>query len=107
MLRPADVLHAAHRPRRHRVCSPIPNPNPLCALLVRPTSHADQHPRGSAAETGSPFFVWEWSVGPLLVPNESSEARDHCANERSRLHPPCRRHVMSTPAFASMGRAAC
>lgn len=28
------------------------------------------------------FFQWPF-FGPLLVENESSDARDHCANERS------------------------
>lgn len=26
---------------------------------------------------------WSWPMGPLLFKNESSDARDHCANERS------------------------
>ncbi|KAI8686932.1 hypothetical protein LRP88_13705 [Fusarium phalaenopsidis] len=31
-----------------------------------------------------PFFHWPY-FGPLLVENESSDARDHCANERTFL----------------------
>lgn len=32
-------------------------------------------------------MFWSWPLlGPLLVENESSDTRDHCANERSELH---------------------
>lgn len=36
-------------------------------------------------EEDRPFFHWP-IFGPLIVENESSDARDHCANERS-THP--------------------
>jgi len=36
---------------------------------------------GTATFWASPF------LGPLLFQNESSDARDHCANERSGLSP--------------------
>ncbi|KAK7956078.1 uncharacterized protein PG986_005300, partial [Apiospora aurea] len=32
----------------------------------------------------SPFWSWPF-LGPLLLENESSDARDHCANERTFL----------------------
>lgn len=32
----------------------------------------------------SPFFVWPF-FGPLLFENQTSDARDHCANERTFL----------------------
>ena len=35
----------------------------------------------------STFFLWP-IFGPLLFENETSDARDHCANERSMLLPP-------------------
>ena len=36
----------------------------------------------------SPKTFWSWPMGPLLFQNESSDARDHCANERSKLFDP-------------------
>lgn len=39
--------------------------------------------RPEGAYTAKSF--WSWPMGPLLFKNESSDARDHCANERSTL----------------------
>ncbi|KAI1762904.1 hypothetical protein GGR53DRAFT_499707 [Hypoxylon sp. FL1150] len=47
--------------------------------LTRPVAVAD-----SCSSSGNLF--WSWPIlGPLLVENESSDARDHCANERTFL----------------------
>ncbi|KAG6009596.1 hypothetical protein E4U21_001963 [Claviceps maximensis] len=40
--------------------------------------------RSSSAACGGSFFTWS-PLGPLLFENESSDARDHCANERTFL----------------------
>jgi hypothetical protein len=75
----------------HACCAPIQN-------LARPIdfSELEYVTRECLPYTGSglilydicsdederPFFHWP-IFGPLLVENESSDARDHCANERS------------------------
>ncbi|KAI4870094.1 hypothetical protein F4820DRAFT_321212 [Hypoxylon rubiginosum] len=47
--------------------------------LTRPVEVAD-------CGSGSGNLFWTWPVlGPLLVENESSDTRDHCANERTFL----------------------
>ncbi|KHN98085.1 uncharacterized protein MAM_03846 [Metarhizium album ARSEF 1941] len=38
---------------------------------------------GSGRAGTSVFFAWPL-LGPLLFENETSDARDHCANERSK-----------------------
>jgi hypothetical protein len=53
----------------HACCAPIQN-------LARPIDFSELD------EDERPFFHWP-IFGPLLVENESSDARDHCANERS------------------------
>ncbi|KAI3400593.1 hypothetical protein diail_2796 [Diaporthe ilicicola] len=40
--------------------------------------------RGSGAAAAASFFVWPF-FGPLLIENQTSDARDHCANERTFL----------------------
>ncbi|KAJ3519557.1 hypothetical protein NM208_g14082 [Fusarium decemcellulare] len=56
----------------HACCAPLEN-------LARPVD------MGEISETERrPFFHWPY-FGPLLVENESSDARDHCANERTFL----------------------
>jgi hypothetical protein len=54
----------------HACCAPIQN-------LARPIDFSELDD-----EDERPFFHWP-IFGPLLVENESSDARDHCANERS------------------------
>jgi hypothetical protein len=48
-------------------------------LIVSRLTHRRQTRAGSSA-----FFAWP-PFGPLLFENESSDARDHCANERSKI----------------------
>ncbi|CAG7564197.1 unnamed protein product [Fusarium equiseti] len=55
----------------HACCAPIQN-------LVRPIDFSELD------EGERPFFHWP-IFGPLVVENESSDARDHCANERTFL----------------------
>ncbi|KAF4465167.1 hypothetical protein FALBO_7988 [Fusarium albosuccineum] len=56
----------------HACCAPLEN-------LARPVDMSE------ISETERrPFFHWPY-FGPLLVENESSDARDHCANERTFL----------------------
>ncbi|KAI1806211.1 hypothetical protein F4811DRAFT_171991 [Daldinia bambusicola] len=51
---------------------------PSLAELSRPVEVGD-------SSYGSNVF-WKWPIlGPLLVENESSDTRDHCANERTFL----------------------
>lgn len=38
----------------------------------------------SSFECSSSFFSWPF-FGPLVLENRSSDARDHCANERSKF----------------------
>ncbi|KAL1874457.1 hypothetical protein Daus18300_003475 [Diaporthe australafricana] len=38
----------------------------------------------SQADSAASFFVWPF-FGPLLFENQTSDARDHCANERTFL----------------------
>ncbi|RYP13708.1 hypothetical protein DL767_010612 [Monosporascus sp. MG133] len=52
-----------------------------CAELTRPVEVGDFN---AASETESEFWTWP-ILGPLLFENESSDARDHCANERTFL----------------------
>ncbi|KAG8360972.1 hypothetical protein FVEN_g1780 [Fusarium venenatum] len=56
----------------HACCAPIQN-------LARPIDFSELDD-----EDERPFFHWP-IFGPLLVENESSDARDHCANERTFL----------------------
>ncbi|KAL4729494.1 hypothetical protein ACLX1H_003914 [Fusarium chlamydosporum] len=55
----------------HACCAPILN-------LTRPVDFSELD------EDERPFFHWP-IFGPLVVQNESSDARDHCANERTFL----------------------
>ncbi|RYP57962.1 hypothetical protein DL769_009184 [Monosporascus sp. CRB-8-3] len=50
-----------------------------CAELTRPVEVGDFN---TASEAESEFWTWP-VLGPLLFENESSDARDHCANERT------------------------
>ncbi|RYP44732.1 hypothetical protein DL768_008837 [Monosporascus sp. mg162] len=52
-----------------------------CAELTRPVEVGDFI---TASEPESEFWTWP-VLGPLLFENESSDARDHCANERTFL----------------------
>lgn len=69
--------------------------------MTPPPNHTDMNPRsghqanqdlshhsGYGHAGTSTFLAWP-ILGPLLFQNESSDARDHCANERSdsRLQP--------------------
>ncbi|KAF5000998.1 hypothetical protein FGRMN_1368 [Fusarium graminum] len=56
----------------HACCAPIHG-------LVRPVDFSEID-----EDVERPFFHWP-IFGPLLVENESSDARDHCANERTFL----------------------
>lgn len=46
-------------------------------------SHSDDT-SFSCSPASSPFWVWPF-FGPLLFENQTSDARDHCANERTFL----------------------
>lgn len=53
-------------------------PNLVCILNSdRPTFPRSDHTRRL------PTMFWTWPFGSLLFENETSDARDHCANERS------------------------
>ncbi|KAH9887186.1 hypothetical protein F4778DRAFT_437384 [Xylariomycetidae sp. FL2044] len=52
--------------------------------LRQPVEVGDFGSGSFAGEDHSPFFAWPF-LGPLLFENESSDARDHCANERTFL----------------------
>ncbi|RYP00415.1 hypothetical protein DL764_006514 [Monosporascus ibericus] len=58
-------------------CGPLS----YAAKLTRPVEVGDVN---AASETESEFWTWP-VLGPLLFENESSDARDHCANERTFL----------------------
>ncbi|CAJ2513695.1 Uu.00g018140.m01.CDS01 [Anthostomella pinea] len=71
-----------------------PTPSSCCcgplsytySALTRPVEVGD-YDRGfgaTATGDGNAFFTWPF-LGPLLFENESSDARDHCANERTFL----------------------
>lgn len=70
------IIHNARRSRSSRVSTThllsIPSTHQLTGLSLHRSTNA-----GSSA-----FFLWPL-FGPLLFENESSDARDHCANERS------------------------
>ncbi|KAI8246793.1 hypothetical protein K4K55_003570 [Colletotrichum sp. SAR 10_96] len=53
--------------------------------LLRPVEVGEIGGYGHAGT--STFLAWP-ILGPLLFQNESSDARDHCANERSKAPPP-------------------
>ncbi|EMR61642.1 hypothetical protein MGN70_014289 [Eutypa lata] len=54
-----------------------------CSNLTRPVPVSDC---SSPLEEAEPNSFWTWPfIGPLLFENESSDARDHCANERTFL----------------------
>ncbi|KAG5656461.1 hypothetical protein KAF25_000048 [Fusarium avenaceum] len=55
----------------HACCAPVYG-------LIRPVDSSEFD------DVERPFFHWP-IFGPLLVENESSDARDHCANERTFL----------------------
>ncbi|KOS17744.1 hypothetical protein ESCO_002967 [Escovopsis weberi] len=55
-----------------------------CAPLSRLTAPVEVGEIGSGLAGSSTFFKWP-ILGPLLFVNESSDARDHCANERTFL----------------------
>ncbi|KAI5463441.1 hypothetical protein BGZ63DRAFT_381464 [Mariannaea sp. PMI_226] len=58
-------------------CAPV-------TTLTHPVDLAEEE-YDDALSGGKPaFFLWPF-LGPLLVQNESSDARDHCANERTFL----------------------
>lgn len=44
----------------------------------------DSSPGGSGSSSSASFFAWPF-LGPLLFENQTSDARDHCANERTFL----------------------
>ncbi|KAH6895589.1 hypothetical protein B0T10DRAFT_478412 [Thelonectria olida] len=59
-------------------CAPI-------ASLTRPIDLTDaEYSDSNLSPRSRAFFLWPY-FGPLLVENESSDARDHCANERTFL----------------------
>lgn len=55
-----------------------------CPLLTSKSERArNSHIQTTTSRpSDSPFWSWPF-LGPLLLDNESSDARDHCANERS------------------------
>ncbi|OIW32092.1 hypothetical protein CONLIGDRAFT_629783 [Coniochaeta ligniaria NRRL 30616] len=55
---------------------------PVMSDLTRPV-HIGGH-RGRDTDAHSAFWLWP-IFGPLLFENETSDARDHCANERTFL----------------------
>ncbi|GJN66818.1 hypothetical protein VFPFJ_01029 [Purpureocillium lilacinum] len=56
-----------------------------CAPVYALTAPVEVGEIGSGGRAGSSaFFAWPL-LGPLLFPNETSDARDHCANERTFL----------------------
>ncbi|KAI0014426.1 hypothetical protein F4779DRAFT_10647 [Xylariaceae sp. FL0662B] len=56
------------------------------AELRRPVEVCDFDRPGCGATRGNSSAFWTWPLlGPLLFDNESSDARDHCANERTFL----------------------
>ena len=80
--------HSANRSRPDRVHSPPPPFLP--ASTTRPHSASTPSLTTSSHSTtragSSAFFAWP-PFAPLLFENESSDARDHCANERSERPP--------------------
>lgn len=50
---------------------------------VNQPPHSDSGPGGGSSGSAS-FFAWPF-LGPLLFENQTSDARDHCANERTFL----------------------
>ncbi|PWI70610.1 hypothetical protein PCL_13009 [Purpureocillium lilacinum] len=62
----------------------------LLLLLLLPAAHVHvallrrRRSRSGGRAGSSAFFAWPL-LGPLLFPNETSDARDHCANERTFL----------------------
>lgn len=46
--------------------------------------HSDSSPGGGGSPSSASFFAWPF-LGPLLFENQTSDARDHCANERTFL----------------------
>ncbi|KAK8105997.1 hypothetical protein PG999_009356 [Apiospora kogelbergensis] len=57
-----------------------------CPLLTSKSERArNSHIQTTTSRpSDSPFWSWPF-LGPLLLDNESSDARDHCANERTFL----------------------
>lgn len=58
----------------------IPPPSP--AQPVQPTDDDAPSRASASVAASSAFYGWPL-LGPLLFDNETSDARDHCANERS------------------------
>lgn len=56
--------------------TPLEAPFPLCSNMLNSRGH----------EAENAFWIWPFSA-PLLFENETSDARDHCANERSAPEP--------------------
>ncbi|KAF4513435.1 hypothetical protein G6O67_000708 [Ophiocordyceps sinensis] len=60
----------------------IPPPSP--AQPVQPTDDDAPSRASASVAASSAFYGWPL-LGPLLFDNETSDARDHCANERTFL----------------------
>lgn len=48
------------------------------------TQHSSDSSPGGGSSSSASFFAWPF-LGPLLFENQTSDARDHCANERTFL----------------------
>lgn len=79
MLHPNHVARGASRSRQHRVrIFFLPRQNKRRFNEKQTALTIDRSGRAGT----SAFFAWPL-LGPLLFENETSDARDHCANERS------------------------
>ncbi|XXG98497.1 hypothetical protein Hte_004821 [Hypoxylon texense] len=63
-----------------------PEDNPASCSCCGPLSFSELTRPVEVADCSSGNLFWSWPIlGPLLVENESSDTRDHCANERTFL----------------------
>ncbi|KAI1377733.1 hypothetical protein F4677DRAFT_45823 [Hypoxylon crocopeplum] len=66
--------------------SPDPEDNPSSRSCCGALSISELSRPVEVADSSSDNVFWTWPfLGPLLVENESSDTRDHCANERTFL----------------------
>lgn len=55
-----------------------------CTYTKINTEHSSDSDPGGGSSSSASFFAWPF-LGPLLFENQTSDARDHCANERTFL----------------------
>lgn len=69
----------------NKLCVKQQKPNTTTpSKLTIPPPNSSESGSGSCSSSSASFFAWPF-LGPLLFENQTSDARDHCANERTFL----------------------